>query len=400
MNVPEQYYISVSQKKKDNKVTVSGYKKNNVITTLRKSIVNGDVSRSIQWAVELHISNYTKELWNVFLSIMSKHIHRENALLPVYMERQLRQHIRQLTEKEPMNNQECRNRITEVTAVLTLSHKCKLPSVKKAELIQSEEYHRHLLAPSMDSITHVWRDDDLPEIRTACNELAYQLSKQDHTADTQSNALYWLHWIIHWDKEETKKWRKKKKKQINPTTQFSSRPNRYTVQEFSTDYIWLVWNIILHAIRERKVNNMNIVGNCLFRLFCRDYKTSKRSKHIMYVQHAMLICLDTIPQIRFTQSVFTQYSVVVQSDININALYADIHKRSIDFQRNRTSSENHYQESEQNQPVYNAPPEHPYFKLFMEEGLYNDPRYQVQPSAKTNDGVLCHLDKFFSIFEG
>ncbi len=399
MNVSEQYKVLLPSRKKTNQKTISGYKKTKVIAALRKSLVNGDVSRSIQWAVELHMSRCSKELWNVYLLIMSKHIHRENPLLPVYMERQWSYYLEQITEKEPENNQQCRNRIAEITAVLTLSHKCKLPTIKKTELNSTDEYKKHLVAPSMDFVTN-WRDDDLLEIRTACNELAFQLSKQDHTVDTQKHVMFWFLWISNWDKEESKRWRTSKRIKKNRTTCFSSRPNKFITKEFASDYVWLLWNIVLQTNQGLKNNNRNIICQCLFRTFCRNYTTSKRSKHMMYLQHAILVCLDTVPQIRFNQSVFTQYSIIIQSDLNINLLYADVDRTSSEFRENantKTPPTQHEHITKKHQLPEHS--EHPYLQLFMENELYNNPQYHNKKPQHTDQSVLHHLDKFFSVFD-
>lgn len=398
MNIPELYCVCTEQfrKQKDKKRTVSGYKKTAVVATFRKSLLSGDVSRSIQWAVELHISGYEQVLWTTFFTIMSKNIHRENPLLPVYMERQYSQHISQLASREPMNNQQSRNRIAEVTAVIALSHKCKISVPKKKELIQ---FHSQQYAPSTTFLSHVWKDDDLPEIRVACNEIAYQLTKDDHSADTQSIALFWLHWLIQWDKNETALWRKAKKKGKNPTTQFSIRRNKYILKEYATDYIWIIWNLILHSCTCRKNKNLTVICSCLFRLFCHNYKTSKRSKNMMYLQHALLLVLDTIPRIRFTQSVFQHYSVVVQSVLNINILYRDVHDASKPHQRKpKTVSQS--VPSQFVVPELSHPEPHPYLDYFMDNELYNDPRYnQMVEGPRKDTSVLGHLDKFFTFYD-
>jgi hypothetical protein len=397
MNIPESYLVCTAEfrKRKDKTITVSGYKKSTVVATLRKSLLSGDVSRSIQWAVELHISGYESVLWNTFFTIMSKHIHRENPLLPVYMERQYRQHIEQLTVREPMNNQQSRNRIAEVTAVIALSHKCKIPIPKKKEL---QNIHKYQFAPSNEYSATIWKDDDLPEIRVACNELAFQLSKQDHTADTQSTALFWLHWLIQWDKKETSLWRKSKKKGKNPTMQCSSRRNKYILKEFATDYVWILWKMVLHSANTKDNKNVNIICSCLFRLFCHDYKTSKRSKNIMYLQHAVLLVLDTIPCIRFTQSVFTHYSVVIQSVLNINILYRDVHDSSKPHQRKVVHSGKRRTPSLPVQELPSGEP-HPFLDYFMDNELYNDPRFNQVHVPEKEVSVLGHLDKFFSFYE-
>lgn len=394
MNIPEPYCVCTAQfrKQKDKKRTVSGYKKTAVVATLRKSLLGGDVSRSIQWAVELHMSGYEKTVWNTCFTIMSKHIHRENPLLPVYMERQYTQHISQLAIREPMNNQQSRNRIAEVIAVIALSHKCKLAVPKKKKLVQ---FHSRQYAPSTSFLSGIWRDDDLPEIRVACNEIAYQLSKEDHTAETQGIALFWLHWLIQWDKRETTMWRKAKKKGKNPTTQCSMRRNKYILKEYATDYIWILWNLVLHSCTSRKNKNLTVICSCLFRLFCHDYKTSKRSKNMMYLQHALLLVLDTIPRIRFTQIVFQHYSVVVQSVLNINILYRDVHDSSKPHQRKPKVE---YQSSDAQpllQEISRSEP-HPYLDYFMDNELYNDPLYnKIDVIQRDDTGVLGHLDKFF-----
>lgn len=412
MNIPERYRVSVKafRKKKDKTITINGFKKTKVTSALKKSIISGDVAQSIKWAVELHCSFYRKELWNIFLDVMSKHIHRENPLLPIFIHCQYQNHIQQLAVTEPMNNQQCRNRITEVTAVLALSPCRKIPKIKMAKDTHEfqNDFQKYSVAPHLHFLRGIWKDNDCIDIRIPLNEFAFQLKKQDHTTDTQSKCLFWLYWIFDWEGKE-----KKKSKKIStpcPTVSCARRINKYTDTEWATDYIWILWSICFSVLHTSPISNKRAICQCLFQLFCHDYKTSKRTSKRKFLIHAVLVILDTLPQLHFSKSVFVQYPIVLQSVLRINTMYKKIsdaataysqqnrqrQKQQSSRNSNEMSSRVTYDKFDKQIARESISPTHPFFDYYMQNELYLNPTYQeATKNTSEKSGILHHLDKFF-----
>lgn len=392
--------LSALKKKKNKTQTISGFKKGPVVAALKKSLIAGDVARSIQWTVELHMSLYIPEIWKVFLFVMSKHIHRENPLLPVYMFRQHQAYMQQLAITEPMNNQQCRNRVAEVASVLALSSCRPLTKIKfnKEKFGLMEQCKKYTLAPNIEFSDMVWRDTDCIDLKIPLNEFMYQLCKQDHTTDTQERCLFWLYWFFNWAKLESKKTRSKKSKnkKLCPTNSCARRINKFTDTEWVTDYIWMLWSACFHACKQSSDTNKKIIIQNLFRLFCHNYKTSKRVSKQIFLVHAVIIVLDTVPRLSFTKQIFTQYSIVLQSMLNINALYKNTYETARTYKLSSQHSEScvtNTQNIKQN-IKQNIPRPHPYFDTYMNNNLFLDSRYNgIQP--KKEIGLLGHLDKFF-----
>ena len=328
---------------------------------------------------------------------MSKHIHRESPLLPIFVYRHYQNYLQQLTIMEPMNNQQCRNRVAEIITVLALSPCRKLPKIKipKDELELSNEFSRNLVAPNTNYIKSVWRDDDFTDLRIPLNELFYQLNKQDHSTGTQTKCLFWLYWIFDWETKQKKLCKKSSKR--CPTISCSRRVNKYTDTEWARDYIWIIWDICFMALKTSTASNKKIICHTLFKMFCNNYKTSKRKSKQKFIIHAVLIILDTHPQLQFTKSVFIQYPIVIQSTLNINELY-----KKIGAAAKKYSNEKKVQIpvrksfiSQQPPPNENTQP-HPFYDFYMKNELYLNPEYNDKSITEKKDtSILGHLDKFY-----
>ena len=250
-------------------------------------------------------------------------------------------------------------------------------------------FSKNCRAPHFSFVEDVWSHDDLVDLRVPVNELAYQIQKRDHSTDTQQLALYWLQWIFQWDKTQMKKVKNKKK---SACFLFSRRVNKFTDTEWATDYVWVIWELMFRETEKGSSNNRKNVITSLFRFFCSNYKVSTRSQKKMFLSHAALITLNTIPKIQFTKPIYTQYDIVLQSVLNINSLYIKICDSSIPHQKGMktlpTQSDNKRAE---------PAPTHPMFSHYMDNRLYLDPQYSNKIPKKERN-VLDHLDKFFGVY--
>ena len=73
------YYINDKRHQKEFKnISFSGYKKSSVSKALTTSINNGKIEEALNWTAELICAGYIKELWEIIILILGKHIHLAN----------------------------------------------------------------------------------------------------------------------------------------------------------------------------------------------------------------------------------------------------------------------------------------------------------------------------------
>ena len=76
MEIPESYIITDIRNTKDFKgITISGYKRSDVIKAYENSMINNNLEDAIRWCVELHSTGLNDVIWNSLLSIYLKYIH-------------------------------------------------------------------------------------------------------------------------------------------------------------------------------------------------------------------------------------------------------------------------------------------------------------------------------------
>ena len=137
MTVPERFCIrDTRQLKQFSDKTFSGFKKNDVLTVLQKSIISHKVEEVCNWSSELIISGQIDKIWDRILLISSKCININNPSIPYYIYRRYSKYLQISKEYQNKlldmrNNQVIRNHICELMVILTNSNKSKSISLKK-----------------------------------------------------------------------------------------------------------------------------------------------------------------------------------------------------------------------------------------------------------------------------
>ena len=172
-----------------------------------------------------------------------------------------------------------------MVAVLVLSKKRKinsLPKIKKEEFI-IDKFKAKLEAKDNRLINNIIEDGDPSEIRIAINEMAY------HLYNTNINkALYWLNWILEWEKINSKKYGK---------YECASRSNEGVDSKYCKDVVWLIWSVI-HKIRQLKFaissSEWDKQIQCLWKLYINKFTPASRGKRQNYMIWSMLYLTETI----------------------------------------------------------------------------------------------------------
>ena len=194
-------YINDKRHQKEFKnISFSGYRKSSVLKTLTTAINNGKIEDALNWTAELICAGYIKDLWEIIILILGKHIHLANPKLIIYTHQKY-QHFRDIvnnseiinSEMELRNNAEFRKLFTEIISVYCISD--KRPCLQKITIDKGDfnlaEISDKFDAPSIEYCEKVFRKTDPKEIFVPLNEFMYHLKSKN-----MLKCIYWLEWLL------------------------------------------------------------------------------------------------------------------------------------------------------------------------------------------------------------
>ncbi len=311
MEIPINYQISDSRDNKYYKnITFSGYKKTHVYQALEKSLLESKLEDSCKWSIEIIISGYIEELWEKLLLFVCKNINIGNIEMISYFKQRYKYYISLIQYKniknflELRNNQQFRNLICEIICMLSMSKKMKLDSLKK---VKKSELSLDILKERMKAKTiinnHVIKVDDPEEIKIVSNEFLFCIRNNE-----LQNTLYWLSWMIEWEKLNIKKLK---------VFKCAYRPQDNVDNKLSYDLLWLIWDIIIKETQNKKFRNEI---ESLFYLFKSNYKKTKKNKRLILVVYAIkLISYGGFKE----PSLIERYDILIRVSTGINLLYKE-----------------------------------------------------------------------------
>ena len=264
------------------KTTVfSGPLKGHVISALDKSIAEEKLEASNYWAFQLLLSGHANVLFDKLISIASKQVNIANPKLPLFIYKKRLEWNRiknnKLYDKSQIihlrNNQDSRHILVEIVSLITLSRKRKLESIPKMKQddFTANYFKSKLEAKDTQMIDHILKEDDPSEIRIAANEFLYQLTKKNI-----NKTLYWLSWILEWEKINTKKYK---------IFKVGARYNEGINHKFVHNVIWLIWDIINYV----KKSDFDIDLEChnqmnaLYNHYCHEFTLGSKSKKSVFI---------------------------------------------------------------------------------------------------------------------
>ena len=293
--INESTMIRDSRLLKDFKLqTFGGYQKSQVSSALDKSIQDEKIEDALQWTFQLYFSGIIEPLLWKILHFSSKQICIHNPKLPCFLYHRFLKWKRITNsnkfQKDDIlllrNHPELRNIIVELITILTLSKKRKAETatkVKKQEFIVSN-FRQNLEAVNNKFIASIAKDGDPNELKIAANEMAYQMFKNN-----LKKTLYWMNWIIEWDKTNTKRYGE---------FHCGSRRNEDIDVKYATNSIWLLWDVVFIVKKAKSqisgIDNpeLNRQITALWKLFTYQYAPSQRSKKLPF----MIWCIHLLTE--------------------------------------------------------------------------------------------------------
>ena len=290
--ISENCRITDTRKLKDFKdQTFGGYNIAQASAALDKAIIEDKIEPALHWCLQLFLSGIIGSLWAKLISFATKNINIYNPKLPefIYNKNQQWQTILDNSKYTKDNVLLLRNHPTirlllaEMIAVLVLSKKRKmnqLTKIKKEEFI-IDNFKSKLEAKDNRLVDSIIADGDPSEIRIAINEMAHHIYHK-HT----NKALYWLNWIVEWEKVNSKKYGK---------YECASRTTTGVDSKYCKDVVWLIWEVI------QKIRRLNCaeasIGNqiqSLYQLYICKFTPASRGKRQSYIMWAMLNLTEVV----------------------------------------------------------------------------------------------------------
>jgi len=272
-------------------LTFCGALKTQVLSALGKSIAEEKLEASNFWAFQLLLSGCVSTLFDKLISISAKQVNISNPRLPTFLlnkKKKLGKILQIHNSKEYVlvlrNNQDLRHLLVELVSAITLSRKRKLESLPKLKQLDFsiQNFKKKLESNNNNDIKHILKENDPSEIRIAANELLYQLSNRN-----LNKALYWLSWILEWEKINIKKYK---------IFKVSSRNYEGIDNKFSNNVIWLVWDIINFV--KKASFDLPFQGlkelDSLWNLYKLDFTLGTRSKKLIYIIWSMKMLISYV----------------------------------------------------------------------------------------------------------
>lgn len=315
MDVPKNFYItdniSVYKEK-----TFSGYKKSEVVKAYIKSIEEGKIENACNWSIELVISGFLDLLIEKNIIIASKFINIHNPKIPQYIYSNYTKFIdlikKYSTHKNNINlrnNQQIRDLVAQVSCVLSLSKKYKIPNLPK---INNEDFFLQNMelrfrAKNKNLLKNVIKNEDPREIIMPLNEFINSIYNRNI-----NNSLYWLSWILTWEKLNVKKFK---------VYNCAIRKIEGIEKKYYQDIVWLIWACIFKMVQFLNDNTRIEQIKYLYRIFKTNYSKSKKNSRIVLIIHSILFITENI---NLNVNLNMHKNKILQAISNINYIYKNL----------------------------------------------------------------------------
>ena len=306
--------------------TFGGYNITKASAALDKAIIEEKIEPALHWALQLFLSGIINPLWSKLITFACKNINIYNPKLPefIYNKNQQWQTITDNTKfaKENVlllrNHPTVRLLLAEMVTVLVLSKKRKLntlPKINKNEFI-IDNFKSKLEAKNNNLIENIIMDGDPSEIRIAVNEMAFHIYNKNI-----NKALYWLNWILEWEKINSKKYGK---------YECASRSNAGIDSKYFKDVVWLIWSVI-NKIAQLKCsmginNEWNKQIQCLWKLYINNFTVSSRTKKQSYIIWSLSYITETID---YTISLTDRPELLFQSLLGFDKIIVSLKSQQV-----------------------------------------------------------------------
>jgi len=329
MEVPTEMMIIDSRTTQDfKKHTFGGYSRSQVLSALDKEISSEKLDVSVYWGIQLLLSGIVMGLWDKLYVIACKKVNIHNPTLPTLLWNRYQKWEKIATDPSftkqnclmLRNHPEIRNYLAEMVSVITLSRKRKLetlPKIKKTDFIV-QNFKSKLEADDTLLTAKIFQENDPSEVRIAANEFAYHLRNRN-----TGKALYWLSWMIEWDKLNHKQYGK---------FEVSTRSVLGIDSKYHRNIVWLFWEII-NTLRRVSYNFDDSVGcnentqiDALWELYKWKFTPGHRCRKVFYIIWAIKYMTTKID---WKIKIVDREYLLFQAMSNINVMFRNIKSQEV-----------------------------------------------------------------------
>ena len=316
MELPENYIIHDIRTSSDFKgITISGYKRKDVINAFQTTIINSKLEDAIRWCVELHSTGLNKIIMDTLKNTYFRYIHINNPKFLLYLLKR-EESYKRCVDKYPKkheifsrNDQELRNLYAELTAIATLTKKNNifinksLPTINQRSF-EKEELAKRIISKNLDPINEYIFNDTSKEIKLALNEIYTNLLSSKY--GTFQTCIYWYLGIEKMDKNIQKE-----------------IPMKYN-SEFSNHWAFIIWDIIKNFCK-KEASKIEMNNNFFIKKLCHIYKKNFKINNVAKNKYLIFIAFHIIKNnINLNINLFQQEHLIIQSNANINRMYGNI----------------------------------------------------------------------------
>jgi hypothetical protein len=323
-----------------NKKTFSGYKKTSVFTELNNCLIDSRIENSCYWASEIHCSGFIDQLWEKIIIFSSKYVNINNPLLPKYIFGKYQEYKNMVSKCQTKNFIELRNfsdsrkQLCEIIIVLCTSKKINIPKIPK--IYESDfdviNIQNKLQAKDTHSIDRIFKNNDPIELRIPINELIFHIKNKN-----LNNSIYWLTWIIEYDKKISKK----EKNLICNSRNIDKIDDKY-----KTDISWLIWNAIFCCCQ-----NSNYIDQIkyLYQIYKINFTKSKKRSRVSIFIHSILFLIEHVDN---SIPLKSREDIIITGINNIDSIYQRIQTCKVEESQNMNqNTENKNKEENLTQKV-------------------------------------------------
>lgn len=257
------------------KISFSGYAKKDVLYEFYHTVMNALIPQALNWMVEMHVSGYTKLLWDTIIDIYWRNINIQNPKLMFYIF-ELQQQINELDDNR--NNPLIRHRIADAVILVSLSNKNDLffrriyPKVSENDFTYDSMRNMTLSDNTQYSEPYIV-PNDTSDIRLVMNEISYCL--QHKNDDRFRYCIYWYTWM----NRRAQLHRKETGNDLNIGYRDISDINA----KYKRDWIWPLWLITIESIKQTHNPILDNIMKVNYHYYKQSYTSSTKEKKKIYL---------------------------------------------------------------------------------------------------------------------
>lgn len=283
----EKYLLNKSEI--NNNKTILGNLKNNIIKQLTNNINQNNISKSINLAIELHLSGYFELLLNKLLNFYINEINLNQPLGNIYLVEiidyydEVYSKCKQDNFMLISNDIKIRNFICFFITFCCCSNKRKMPKLitTKNTDFNLIEKKKELVSKNLILVSKYLKKNDPKEIKIPLSEIINLLSNSN-IKDREHMIIYWLSWIFNYEQNFH-----------NKNLKVSYRNISYIDNKLCNDFVWIIWHMIL----DQTSDSHKFIQLKLLELFKYKFNKSVRKTKLNILIYAILVCINPVPKI-------------------------------------------------------------------------------------------------------